>query len=119
LSILFFQIVAYNEIMAECRLGFDNLHTISAPPEVLSNDYVMVEYSCPCGDFTTETPLHYLLLLHLMGELGREISGPRTRQDLRKLAYMQARAIVEIHRTEAKDKDEDEDEDDAEESVDR
>jgi hypothetical protein len=110
LSILFFQIVHYNEIMEEHRLGSDNMHSIPAPSENLPQDYVMVQYNSPTGDFAVQFALHRLVLLHLMGRAGRLTGGPRTRQYLWILSSLQEDAILEAGRKDSNDEDEDEEE---------
>ena len=90
----------YNERMAECRLGFNDLHTIPLVPENLPPDYVVVEYTCPCGEYTTQVGLHRLFAYHLMGRVPRAITRPRTHYYLHLLSALQADAIIEAVREE-------------------
>jgi hypothetical protein len=96
--------------MEEHRLGSDNLHSIPATPENLSQNYVMVQYHSTNGDVAVEFALHRLILLHLMGRAGRLIGGPHTQKYLRMLSSLQEDAIIETRRRDTNDKDEDEEE---------
>lgn len=108
-----------NDMMGECRLGYDSLHVIPSPPEDLPQEYVSVEYTCPCGEFTTRFALHRLLLFHLMGRPGRIESDPHVRPYLQMLSALQAEAILAARRLEKKDEEEEGDEDDDVETADR
>ena len=83
--------------MEQCRLGYNHLHVVPSPPEdQLPPDYVVVKYSCPCGEFRTQFALHLLLLCHLMGTQGMNMGGPEARQYLRMLSNLQQEALDAI-----------------------
>jgi hypothetical protein len=89
-----FQIVPYNETMAESQLGFNAFHTISHVPEDLPPDYVVVQYTSPIGQHTMQIGLHRSFVYHLMGRVPREIIGLQTRQYLDFLSAFQKDGIM-------------------------
>lgn len=110
----------YNETdMEDCRLGYDNLHVIPTPPENIPPNYVLVSFTCPCGDFTTEFALHRYLLYHLMGRTGRMEISPEARPYLQMLSAFQAEAILTAQIRVVNEADSEDSEDDTEENVDR
>lgn len=106
--ILFFQIMPYDEKMLECRLGYSNLHVIPIPPENLPPNYVTVSYTCPCGDFSTEIPLHRYVLYHMMGRTGRLECEPQERPYVLMLSNLQAEAILAARSSMSEDEEEEE-----------
>lgn len=80
--------------MEECRLGYDALHVIQSPPEDISPDYVVVQYTCSCGEIISQFALHHIILRFLMGTMGPVQIDPRMRPYFHMLITLQADAIL-------------------------